>query len=194
MVTSLSLAISLRGMPDGRWRAIAAFIGLPCGQVVGWPRRSSMAASTRGEMALWSRIASSSDSAQPSPTTLVSSHSIRAWRWKMVSAASQPAGVRARARSGRTTTSPSADRRLTISEAAWTDTCMRRASDAVIGAVPEPSIERKCQEVDLRGFGRWVVCVVLPGHAAMVAVAAASRDSGWLEWRSCGACPGACGT
>ena len=32
---SLSLATWLKGMPAGRSRAIAAFIGLPCGHVVG---------------------------------------------------------------------------------------------------------------------------------------------------------------
>ncbi len=60
----------------------------------------------------------------------------------MVSAAAQPAGVMASVRSDRTSTSPSSERRLTISEAAWTETCMRRARDAVMGDVPDPSIER----------------------------------------------------
>ena len=70
-------------MPAGRRRAVAASIGLPCGHVSGWPSISSRRASTRGEIAPWRRAASSSDSAQPSPTTAVSSHSSRAWRRKI---------------------------------------------------------------------------------------------------------------
>ena len=71
------------GCPAGRRRAVSASIGLPCGQVSGCPSISSRRASTRGEIAPWRRIASSSDSAQPSPTTEVSSHSSSAWRRKM---------------------------------------------------------------------------------------------------------------
>ena len=44
-------------------------------------------------MTPWSRIASSSDSAHPRPTTDVSSHSMRAWRRKIASAAARPAGI-----------------------------------------------------------------------------------------------------
>ena len=71
------------GCPAGRRRAVSASIGLPCGQVSGWPSISSRRASTRGEMAPWRRIASSSDSAQPRPTTEVSSHSSSACRRKI---------------------------------------------------------------------------------------------------------------
>ena len=68
-------------------------IGFPCGQVAGWPSSSSRRASTRGEIAPWSRPASSSDSAQPRPTTSIRSHSRSAWRRKIASAAARPASV-----------------------------------------------------------------------------------------------------
>ena len=83
------LDVATGGRPGGRRLAVAASIGLPCGQVSGWPSSSSRRASTRGEMAPWRRIASSSDSAQPRPTTLVSSHSMRACRRKIASAAAR---------------------------------------------------------------------------------------------------------
>ena len=114
--------------------------GLPCGQVSGCPSISSSRASTRGEIAPWRRIASSSDSAQPSPMTEVSSHSSSACRRKMPSAAARPAGVRWRSRPSACATSPSATSRRNISLAAcvvtprWRAICAAVTRPCVVGA------------------------------------------------------------
>src|SRR4051812_16195850 len=83
-------------------------------------------------MAPWRRIASSSDSAQPSPITEVSSHSSNAWRRKMPSAVARPAGVRCKSRPPAWATRPSATRRRNISLAAWVVTPSWRAIWAVV--------------------------------------------------------------
>ena len=98
-----------------------------------------MAASTRGETDPWRRPASSSDSAQPSPMTAVSSHSRSEWRRKIVSAASRPAGVSDSSRPSAARTRPSAVNRASISEAACGETWRLRArTDACV--VVSPSV------------------------------------------------------
>ena len=137
-------SISDSRTPRGRRFAVAASIGLPCGQISGWPSISSRRASTRGEIATWSRIASSSDSAQPSPTTLVSSHSSRAWRRKIASATARPALVSRSSRPPSCSTSPSAVSRRNISLAAWVVTPRWRAIPAAVARGPSsfPAVTR----------------------------------------------------
>ena len=148
--------------------AVAASIGLPCGQVSGWPSISSRRASTRGEMAPCRRIASSSDSAQPSPTTLVSSHSSSACRRKIASAAARPAVVscrsrrRRRARRGR--------RRRAGGTSRWPPgvvTPRWRATRAAVtfGAVAGAGADAQREQVLLGGGGQ-VALVLASGHGA----------------------------
>ena len=130
------------GMPAGRRRAVSRSIGLPWGQVSGWPRSSSSFDSTRGDSAPWSRIASTSLSAQVSPTTEVRSHSSSACRRKIASAAARPEAVSDRPRPVAGSTRPSAASLRHISLAAWVVTPTWRPSCAVVATRPSEPITR----------------------------------------------------
>ena len=163
--------MSERRIPAGRRLAVAASMGLPCGQISGWPSISSRRASTRGEMAPCRRIASSSDSAQPSPTTLLRSHSTSACRRKIASAAARPAVVRWRSRPpSMWSTRPSATSRRNISLAACPVTPRWRATPAAVTfeePSPAPAHDAQGEQVLLGGGGQ-IALVLTTGHGLRI--------------------------
>ncbi len=94
-------------------------------------------------------------------STVVSSHSSRAWRRKMPSAAARPAGVRCSSRPSEMDTRPSATSRRNISLAACVDTPTCRATWAAVtlcGSVPPVitrNVSRYCCAALERSRGSW---------------------------------------
>jgi hypothetical protein len=80
---------------------------------------------------------------RPAETDELESHSRRAWRRKMPSAAARPAEVRCSSRAPAWATSPSAARRLNISLAACVVTPRRRPTCDAVTRESSPVITRR---------------------------------------------------
>ena len=140
--------------------------GCRAGRSRGWPSISSSRASTRGEIAPWRRIASSSDSAQPSPMTEVSSHSSSAWRRK-IAVGRGPTGAASGARSR-----PSAWRDEPVGDEPAEHLAGGLGGDAEVAgdlggghppASSEPAITRRASRYSWAAVGQ-VALVVAAGH------------------------------